>query len=524
MWGLECIGPEGFLNQYDKMAVEQPDWRTFLDYSPLRLLVVRQWAIYLERRFPEVKTVPPDEAYDTAFPPEERSSESPAQLQRSLEFLFPLLTFSAALDLIGAIAAFFLTRLWVRRTTSTRSSSWLMQHFHGTWQGLIAATLFWFNPNTLLNAYGWPTWDTWVAPMFLLAALLSSLDWWFCSGLVLATGMMLKGQQLAVVPVFVLWALISGGPGPMSRWIVGLVLGVGLIVSPWMLTYLPPEKLQAARSIGELSSVSDWEPTLYAINRVVDWPAMAWIALTAAAVAGAGLFRAKRWYIAAGAAAIFILAYWPWLLARNREFWAVGLLCAAALSASTALLPRANRYVISAVFGGGLLLCMMIFHGSTAWWLCSFHFPSVQAPFLIYGPASNMPGIFELRFGWPADISEVAFILPAINAFAHGWLTRLGAWPAVPFPVTSGTLFDSIFFILLILSGIGIGLHARRRDPRFLVALVTPWLMFFLFPVRLHERYLLFATATASICIGYGLGMTLLGFVLTIASTVMTLD
>ena len=525
MWGMEATGPEGFLNQYEKMAIEQPQWSTFLDYSPLRLLVVREWAIYLRHRYPELNSVPPDRAYNRALPRKTRITGSPADLQRSFAFHFPVLAFTAALDLVGAVAAFFLTRLWVRRTTRTSSRSWLRQHLHGNWQGLIAATLLWFNPNVLLNGYGWPTWDTWVAPMFLLAALLASLDWWFLCGITLALGMMLKGQQLAIAPIFPIWALIVGGPGPAMRWIVGMTLGAAIVVSPWMITYIPPEKLLAARAIQSSLPVEQWPPTLFAIARTIDFPAIAWIVLTLTVAVVARRFRANRWQIAAGASAVFIFAVWPWFLIHNRETWILGLACAAIASASVTLLAKdAQRYVLAGIIGAGLLLCMRVFHGSTAWWLCAFHFPQLQAPFLIYGPASNLPAVFELRFNWPREIDTLAFTLPPIDFFAHSFLHRLHIWPVVPLDVTSGAMFDDVYFVLLILSGIGIGLHARRRDPRFLVALVTPWLLFFLFPVRLHERYLLFAAATASICIGQGFGMTLLGLVLTLASTVMTLD
>src|SRR5579864_5834531 len=43
-WGLVASGPEGYLNQYDKMEDEKPEWQDsrwvpWLDYAPLRLLV-----------------------------------------------------------------------------------------------------------------------------------------------------------------------------------------------------------------------------------------------------------------------------------------------------------------------------------------------------------------------------------------------------------------------------------------------------------------------------------------------------
>jgi hypothetical protein len=56
-----------------------------------------------------------------------------------------------------------------------------------------------------------------------------------------------------------------------------------------------------------------------------------------------------------------------------------------------------------------------------------------------------------------------------------------------------------------------------------LVALVTPWLMFFLFPVQIQERYLLYASGAAACCIGESVGMALLGFVVTVSSAIMHL-
>jgi hypothetical protein len=71
---------------------------------------------------------------------------------------------------------------------------------------------------------------------------------------------------------------------------------------------------------------------------------------------------------------------------------------------------------------------------------------------------------------------------------------------------------------------VGVGLQARRRDQRMLVALVTPWLVFFCFPVQIQERYLLFGAAASAICIGDSVGMALLGWFLMLVSAAMTLN
>jgi hypothetical protein len=75
----------------------------------------------------------------------------------------------------------------------------------------------------------------------------------------------------------------------------------------------------------------------------------------------------------------------------------------------------------------------------------------------------------------------------------------------------------------MIIASAGIALQDALKSRRFLVAIVTPWLLFFLIPTQIHERYLLFAAASAAVCIGYNSGIWLLGLLLTGVTTIMML-
>ena len=169
---------------------------------------------------------------------------------------------------------FFLTRLWVVRSNRGKPAN----YFDGVWQGAVAAILLWFNFDMLLSGHAWIQWDSWAVPWYLCAALLASLEWWLCAGVALAIGGMFKGQQWAVAPIFFIWPLVQGKVGAALRWIIGMALGVGLIVSPWMLTYLPPGPLAAARAEQDGVRVSDYRIDLFAIPRKFDAPAAIWIA------------------------------------------------------------------------------------------------------------------------------------------------------------------------------------------------------------------------------------------------------
>ncbi len=527
-WGLLASGPEGYLNQYDKMDPEVPEWQDqswvpWLDYGPLRLLVMREWGAWQRAYHPP----DPDDLFDA--------------WQRPYWFNAPVLRFNTVLEGFAAICAFFLTRLWVIRGSAGEEHN----HFHGVWQGIIAALSIWFSIDLLINAHAWVQWDSWIVPCYLCACLLASLDWWFAAGVAVAIGVNLKGQMFPISPIFIIWPLVQGRYGGALRWIIGMTFGMAAIASGWLITYIPPDRLSSLRDIQATTDVLHYPPDLFAIHRVFDLPAAIWIfEMLIAAAAVPWLLSLlmppqsqpsdsrwktilySRWtWIAIAFIFIMAVVYWPWFLRQNRSNWYMGLLAGAALAAAALFLRRrALPWLLAAVAAGGLFSCIALFHGSTSWWDCGFHYGSIHWPYLMTGPVSNLPAIFQLRFGWDRDVDQIAFTLPAIHAH---WPTLIAAkswWPAAGLDVTAKMLFNSIFGVMLILSGIAIGIQARRNDRRMLVALVTPWIMLFTFAVQMQERYLLYGAAAAACCIGDSIGMALLGFLLTIISATMTLN
>ncbi|MGD0139660.1 MAG: hypothetical protein ABSD28_12340 [Tepidisphaeraceae bacterium] len=524
-WGLVASGPEGFLNQYDKMDPQVPEWQNslwvpWLDYGPLRLLVMDQWGAWIRAN----------------HPPEPGDWDS--EWQRPYEFNRPVLWFNTVLEGIAAICAFFLTWLWVLRGSAGEERG----HFHGVWQGVVAALCIWFSLDILISAHAWFQWDSWVVPCYLAACLLASLDWWFAAGVAVAIGVNFKGQMLSISPIFVIWPLVQGRYGGALRWICGMGLGMAAIASGWLVSYIPPDRLAALQDIQAGMSVAQYPPDLFAVPRKFDVPAAIWlfemliaaatvpwllrILMPAPAEPSSSRWKAilrSRWtWIAAAAIFIAAMVYWPWLLPQNRSSWHLGLLAGLAVAASALLLrPRNMPYLLAAVAAGGLLSCIGLFHGGTGWWDCSITYGSIHWPYMVTGPASNLPAIFQLRFGWDRSVDQIAFTLPAMHGHWPGFVAAKSWWPAANLDVTAKMLFDSIYGVMLVLSGIAIGLQARRNDRRMLVALVTPWIMFFLFPVQIQERYLLYASGAAACCIGDSVGMALLGFSLTLFSAIM---
>jgi hypothetical protein len=532
-WAMQTSGPEGFLNQFDKMDVQTRDWEPFLDYVPLRLVVMWRWGVYLRSTYPDLANVRPEDAY-----------------QRSYEFSKPLLQFNCFMDLLAVTCAFFLTWLWVRR--DARAAGRTVGHFKGVWQGILAGLLIWFNPGLLFSAHAWPTWDSWVAPMFLLAALLASLDLWFCAGFAVAVGAMLKGQQLAVAPIFVLWALVSWRLGAAARWCAGLVFGMAIIASPWLLTSIPADQLQAARQ-NQFGPPTEYAPNLFAIGRVVNPAQIAWIAgvlviaITAPLLVrwGPTLLRRLRpspvleenatpppsfWrsqfpWIGSAVLLVIIATAWPWILPDNRSTWFMGIILGAALAVATLRLRWTRQpYVLAAALGGALLMSISVFNADHAWWDCGFVFGASRWHWLSSGLSDTLPGLLYEGYHWSKDPDQIVTTLSAMKGHWPQLFTTWQWWPAVSVDITAKALFNSIFTVMLIIVGIGIGLAARRRDRRILSALTAAWMVFYLFPVEIHGRYMLFTACVSVICIGDSIGMGLISLYIIITSSIQILD
>lgn len=555
-WGVQAT-KEGYPNLYERMASRQePGSHLFLDYCPLRLAVMWQWARWNQANLPAAKA---------------------ETWQPDYEFTRPVLWFNTGMELLAALGAFLLTRHWVRRQDETPGvrARWYVrlrdrwrggtpatdteapqlagsqQPFRGWGRGLVAAGLVWFNPGMIVSAHGWPTWDMWIIPFYLYAILLASLEWWFLAGLMIATGAMFKGQQFLVAPVFVIWPLVMGrtrrvtgawgevvswgGGWPAAlKWLAGLVLGVAAWTSVWLITYLPSAATEGVR--------------LY------DWRAIAWIGGIGLAAfltpwlthleAPARWFKTpRRWRgfcLLIGALLAVEVWVWPFyggagssgggVMARTvgwydllpgRAGWGVmsAFLPALGLAALFFLVVcflkrRQTWYLAAASVGVALLLTMSWFHGSRAWIDCGFLYATEHWPQMAVGKASNLPAILQQQFGLAEGGAKTTLLTLAPHSL---WL-----WPSQGVEVSYRVLLWLCYGVTLLAAGIGMGLQARRNSVRFLVALTTPWLLLYCIPAQMHERYLLFAAGIGAVMVGWRWGVSLLVVFLGVETWVMT--
>ncbi|MBC7784347.1 MAG: hypothetical protein H7144_10955 [Burkholderiales bacterium] len=180
-----------------------------LDYVPLRLAVMTLWAKSRLAVDPNIRKWQSDYAFNA-----------------------PLLHFNTSMELLGALGIFAVARQWSRRDDAQRSIR--RRWFRAEWLALIAFGLVWFNPAALLSAHARPTWDAWVLPFFIWAVWFAARGSWLAAGIVLGVGTMLKGQQLVVLPMFILWPLMGFRITAAARFVLGFVLSIGILVSPWI--------------------------------------------------------------------------------------------------------------------------------------------------------------------------------------------------------------------------------------------------------------------------------------------------
>jgi hypothetical protein len=375
---------------------------------------------------------------------------------------------------------------------------------HRAWAcGLIAALLVWFDPMNLAVSHIWPQWDVWILPAFLVAALLASLNWWVAAGLILGIGCMFKGQLLLAAPMLVLWPLFAGRLGATVRILSGFLVGAGLMVWPWTIT------ADAARWL---------EAVMFA----------ALVALAASMVRLAWLREMGReWITASGArrgaligTGIFMAAYLPVVLAFVLIFGhlppnpdlpklALLLLWLAAIIPPWVLPLRWGIYWLIAIFAAAIWIAPLTFHGDFSW-LAVFTYGAQKHDVMAMGQGSysNLPAMLNHRFGWQYHdiVGTLRIVLPHFQ-----WSGALDV----------KTCLSIVYGACLVACAAAAAIHSRRRDPRFLLTLIVPWIIFPLVLGQMGSRYLLWACTVSTVAVGISTGLTLLHVLLTILATGM---
>ena len=216
----------------------------------------------------------------------------------------------------------------------------------------------------------------------------------------------------------------------------------------------------------------------------------------------------------------------PWTLSlydvatQSRQWHPVAISLLFIGATSALLLPRRfSPTLVCLAILASLYISMTWLDGTRYWLQSSFEVGTWNYPQMRMGPAANLPAILQERYGW-SDIETVVFTIPgvALRDLQGGELLRIGG------DITIRTLLLSIFFVLSAACGIIAAWLDLRRDPRFVLAITLPWLIFFVFPCQIHERYLLFASACAAAWVVCGLGVTLLGMLMTLLALMNMLN
>jgi hypothetical protein len=224
----------GYLGLYDRVQDDAYENNYYLDYPPLRLLVMSIWAKEVRAKFPGAEDGTP-------------------------EYVEPLLKVNLLCELVTALGIFLLVRLGVRRASGATDSGLLhrLPPVERGWVcGLLAASVVWLEPSLILDAHAWPQWDCWILPFYLFAGLAALTRRWFWCGCLLAAGALLKGQLLFVAPFFLFWPLWQKRWVRTGRVLAGFAATAALLVSPWLLR--TPSAWAAVAAVGIIVAILLW--------------------------------------------------------------------------------------------------------------------------------------------------------------------------------------------------------------------------------------------------------------------------
>lgn len=315
-----------------------------------------------------------------------------------------------------------------------------------------------------------------------LCALLASLLVWF-DPTVVTVSHVWPQWDVWILPFFIAAALLAS----LESWFAaGLMIGVGCLLKGQLLLGSPVLLL---------------------------WPIFSgkWGAAT-------------RFAIGFALATALLLS--PWLISGHRAAGWVGCVLlagelAAIARAKLRATPPASPWVLVnakhmyrrvAVAAGAIWTGAVLFGGSFSWLHVGFEYGARRNTLLNPCPGSfcSLTAILYTRFG--------CSLHDPIARFSGPFLGPQG------FQLDLKGLLAIVYLAALLLCAFGASVHARRNDPRLLLALAAPWVIFPLIMGEMGSRYLLWAAALTSAAVAVSAGMTLLHLLLTIAATAMTLQ
>ncbi|HEY7088417.1 MAG TPA: hypothetical protein VH518_10035 [Tepidisphaeraceae bacterium] len=159
------------------------------------------------------------------------------------------------------------------------------------------------------------------------------------------------------------------------------------------------------------------------------------------------------------------------------------------------LLPALTALALA----GAIFAIIPMFGAKTAWYTVGFKHGTEKFENMMAGNGVyNVPKLLTQSLGWPRDPSQPVRV-PLIGS-------------EIPFRTSEWIIYG----VCLLICGIGAAVHARKRDVRFVAAMVAPWLCFYLLLPQMHGRYGVWAAGAAALLAAIGVGPALLGLLVSI--------
>jgi hypothetical protein len=213
--------------------------------------------------------------------------------------------------------------------------------------------------------------------------------------------------------------------------------------------------------------------------------------------------------VAGIADAITVIAI-PWTLTSHGD---IAVASSGAILAAFILIYRKGwrrplfQLLAAAAFVVPIWLTPKILSGDLSWLILPYQYGPIKHPEMGAAGTSNLATLLHEQWGWEAP-DPVDLPLP----FGH------------TLEITMRSFLTTLYAICLIACGIAAAVQWRRPNFRFLLAMYAPWVLFFALLPYLNQRYLLWASCFFPLLIPLGLGMTLLGALITLADCVMLVD